>query len=283
MIKPHLLICFLFLFILNGCKQQEETVANYYDPVFDQTGKQYVDVTVPEPGALDSTVLVRSNIRDTKLFFSDTIVLPDEFYLDYAELMVPVELINAKPPTYDTFLVAKEYLYARKFVDELFPILPDSVWSMLKGDTLYNSSQSHTGDGITGSVRENISNLDDSKDFFSATEIKADSARDLFMADTILADQTELAPWRINDSIPYFENMENVFVDSTLKLLLDTVYVEVFDSSKIIPQLSFNVMCDELTDTLNRTDTILWEHDVTFRIFYPDDVDVFVEMVRVGG
>jgi formylglycine-generating enzyme required for sulfatase activity len=284
MMKFRLVICFFFLLILFGCKQQEQTVANYYNPVFDQTGKQFLDVSVPRPGALDSTVLVRSNLRDTKYFFSDTIMLPDEFYFDYAELMVPVDLINAKPPTYDTFLVAKEYLYSRDFVDELFPVLPDSVLKSIQSDTLLTPNSAGAA-GIHHSIDTIGFNplTDEWKQFYSAGEILTDTTRDLFMADTILADQLKLAPWKINDSIPYFDNMETVFVDSTLKLLLDTVFVEVFDSSKIIPQMAFDVMCDELTDTLTRTDTILWEHEVTFRRFYPEDVDVFVDMVRVAG
>ncbi|MDA3817990.1 MAG: SUMF1/EgtB/PvdO family nonheme iron enzyme [Prolixibacteraceae bacterium] len=281
MIKLHLLIYFSILLVFFSCKQKEQTVANYYEPAFDQTGKQYVDVSVPKPGALDSNVLVRSNIRDTRLFFSDTITLPDEFYFDFTELMVPVDLINAKPPTFDTFLVAREYLYSRKFVDDLFPVLPDSVLEALGNDTLYASTVIDTS-GIDND-HPRASFLSESKEFYSEKEILADTTRDLFMADTILADQLEIAPWKINDSIPYFENMETVFVDSTLRLLLDTVYVEVFDSSKIIPQMSFDEMCNELADTISRTDTILWDNEVTFRIFYPGDVDVFVDMVYVSG
>ncbi|MDA3879943.1 MAG: formylglycine-generating enzyme family protein [Prolixibacteraceae bacterium] len=276
--KQALVFLFIIL-IFTFCKQQEQTVANYYEPVFDQTGKQILQVNLPATSSLDSTVLIRSNLRDTRYYFSDTIIITEEFYFDYAELIVPVELINAKPPTFDTFLIAREYLYSHEFADILFPVIPDSI-RLLLADSLYANtqlSQSHTD------THTQHSDSVFYEGFYTYNEIVSDTTRDLFMADSILKMQTELAPWKIYDSIPYFNNMENVFVDSTLKLLLDTVYVEVFDSSKIIPQMPFDVMCDEFSDTISRDDIILWENEVVFRIFYPDDIDVFVEMVRVKG
>lgn len=278
-------LTFLILSIFfSNCKQQEQSIANYYEPVFDQTGKQIEQVDIPEPGSLDSTVLIRSNLRDTRYFFSDTILITEEFYFDYAELMVPVELINAKPPTYDTFLVARDYLYSHKFADTYFPVIPDSI-RLLLGDSI-SANMKYTGNIDSHSPTDTSTYQTDSvfyEDYYLYHEIVGDDRRDLFRADSILQAQTELAPWKIHDSIPYFSNMETIFVDSTLRLLLDTVYIEVFDSSKIIPQMSFDVMCDEFADTLSRTDTILWEHEVVFWIFYPEDVDVFVEMVRVPG
>lgn len=277
----------LFVSVLVTCKTAEQPVANFYKPVFDQTKNKLMPAGRPNQADLDTTVLIRSNIRETVVDFFDTIIITETFYIESGELAVPIELINAKPPKYDTFLVAHEYLVNSELVDVLFPVIPDSLFGILDSINLSfndNISESRvSSDSIPISLIPDTISTIANVEFLEVDEILADNHRDLFQADSVLLAIFSDAPWQIGDSIPYFNEMENTFLDSMLMLVYDTVYVRVFDPADIIPQLPFDVLSDIKIDTTDIVDSIIYHREVVFKIFYPNEVDLFIDMVRVAG
>ncbi|MGF7140403.1 formylglycine-generating enzyme family protein [Roseimarinus sediminis] len=309
MSKPKFVIMMLLLFVFAGCKSTEQRQANYYQPVFDHTRNEYVKTPSSKVARLDTTVLIRSNLRETVVPFVDTLFFDEDFELEFGELNVPLDLINEKPPSYDTFLVAREYLYNIKLIDLLFPVIPDSLkalWGEAPDsstnniqapvDTLVDVSDeqepqhrllqtdqfSDSGrmDSLTD-IKAPLQAAD--KAFLTFEEVLADTTRDLLDADSILYAMNNEAPWRTGDSIPFIYEMPALYLDSTLLLLFDTVYVEIFDSTKIVPQLPLDSLSKEYTEIVNFKDTMYIDEEVRFKIFYPEDVDVFIEMVRVQG
>lgn len=371
----------ILLLVFSHCKTPEEPVkANYYNPYFDQTKKVYVKTPSTKNAKLDTAVLIRSNIRDSYYFKNDTIDIEDDFYFEYGELAVPLELINEKPPTFDTFLIASEYLFNSAYIDLLFPVIADTLLEVfnVEPDSLLQDSLVQLIDtvsldsisdvvesdiniepainnktiatkakpatistknkplGVFGRFIKNIfggNSQNDKKpiskttgatlnlykpedplvveidnlvidedtdslsdtifeeeleteneiEYYSTAEILDDSTRDLLDADSLMAALINEAPWQIGDSIPFFEGFSNYFLDSALILLFDTVYVEIIDSSKIVPQLAIEELSNELVDTILIPDRFIYEYKVTFRIFYPEDEDVYVDMIRVQG
>jgi len=285
MVIIHKLFLFVAVVLLSvSCKTKEQT-ANFYRPHFDQTKTQYVKTPNVKTAELDTVVMIRSNLRDHVFLFSDTIIIEEEFYIESGELAVPLELINSKPPKFDTLLVAANYLFSTDFIDVLFPILPDTL-----ADQFFKSSQADSVDysmnvdseQTIGSI-EQLKKAETRKAFLSVPEILADSTRDLYEADSILHTIIGDAPWQIGDSIPYFDGMSNLFLDSALMLVFDTLRIRVFDPTDIIPQMSFSVLSDTRIDTIQLVDTLFYTNEVTIRIFYPDEIDLFVDMVRVQG
>lgn len=281
----HWLILILVVVLLTvTCKTTEKT-ANYYRPYFDQTKSEYVKTPNAKSAELDTIVMIRSNLRDHLHHFVDTIIISETFFIESGELAVPTALINSKPPKYDTLLVAASYLFSTDFIDVLFPILPDTI-----ADQFFKNSQT---DSVENSMNvDSVQTIDSTeqfkiaesrKAFLSVPEILADSTRDLYEADSILHTIIGDAPWQIGDSIPYFKGMNNLFLDSVLMLVFDTLRIRVFDPSDIIPQMSFAVLSNIKTDTIQLADTLFYEDEVTFRIFYPDEIDLFIDMVRVQG
>jgi len=277
----------LFVSVMVTCKTAEQPVANFYKPVFDQTKKKLVPAGRPNQADLDTIVLIRSNIRETVVEFFDTIIISETFYIESGELAVPIELINAKPPKYDTFLVAQKYLVNSELIDVLFPVVPDSLAGIIDSINLNYNDNITDREIITDSISnipipDTISTVAN-VEFWEVDEILADKRRDLFQADSVLTAIFSDAPWQIGDSIPYFNGMENTFLDSMLMLVYDTVYVRIFDPADIIPQLPFDVLCDIKIDTTDIVDSIIYHREVVFKIFYPDEVDLFIDMVRVAG
>jgi formylglycine-generating enzyme required for sulfatase activity len=280
--------------VLVTCKTVEQPVANYYKPVFDQTKNKLMPVGRPNQADLDTTVLIRSNIRETVVEFFDTIIISETFYIESGELAVPIELINAKPPKYDTFLVAQKYLVNTELVDVLFPVIPDSLAGVIDSLNLnYNDSitvprkntdyLAFAADSFSNNSFNDSINAHVVAEFFEVDDILADEQRDLFQADSVLQAIFSDAPWQIGDSIPYFKGMENTFLDSMLLLVYDTVHVRIFDPADIIPQLPFDVLSDIKIDTIDIVDSIIYHREVVFKIFYPNEIDLFIDMVRVTG
>jgi formylglycine-generating enzyme required for sulfatase activity len=303
----------LFLFLM-ACKTPELPTANTYNPYFDQSKKEYVKTPNLNNAQLDSILLIRPNIRNVSVVYFDTIVMEEQFILEHGVLAIPVEIINAKPPTYDTFLVATEYAFNAEFINSLFPVISDTFRAELMKEVTLSSSDSlfsdshividtliadgknvsidsdlfatnlNSTDTIQSSILPNDSSLIDVENsFFTTAEILSDERRDLFEADSILSDLLSEAPWRIGDSIPWFQDMNPYFLDSILLLSFDTVYVEIYDPSKIIPQLSIDVLNDEVFDTIYERNEYCFADTVTFKIFHPEEEDIFIDMVRVQG
>lgn len=300
-------------------------IANVYKPVFNQIDPSLNNVKTIPQSELDTTVLIRSNLKDEVYTYRDSVIVDEDFYFRRAELAVPLELINEKPPTYDTFLLVQNYLFTAQLVDLLFPPKVDSL-ALLQADSVLlaesdtlvvpdqkpgdddqlfidkvktffgrivnKNAKKNTHDSVDKIESKTNDTADympvDSveiikKEFYTIDEIKADTVRDLFLADTIIQAIIDDVPWKKGDSIPYYSGMNNMFRDSTLKLIADTVYVEVFDSSKIIPQLSYTELCNEFIDTVRVVDYFIVESQLLFKRFYADKVDLFIEMVRVQG
>ena len=121
-----LLFFTVFFVAFVSCKPKQQTVYNY-QPVFDQTKKTYVKTPSTRGLLLDTIVLIRSNLREEVAVMTDTIEHEQTFEFCHSELIVPLELINAKPPTYDTFLVAKDYSFQQRFINDLFPLIAEKV------------------------------------------------------------------------------------------------------------------------------------------------------------
>ncbi len=268
------------VFLLWQCKTPEVPTERHYKPVFNQMQQSRPSVPKFSPEDVDTLALIRSNLIDEFLYVNDTIVIEDNFYLQYAELAIPIELLNAKPPVYDTFLVAREYLFTRDFVDVLFPLKPQKYYenliidedTMNVSDSLY-SPLNNTADTI----------LIVEKELYSKVEIFEDTLRDLYDAENVIDALLLDVPWKTGDSIPYIGGMENIFRDSTLVLLFDTVYVRYIDPKDIVPPMEFDVMCNTFVDTVSMTKQFIYNDEITFKRFYPEEINVFVEMVKVVG
>ena len=233
-----IILVFVFgLFIT--CKTAKEPIANYYKPLFDQSKKVYISTPNIKEAQLDTLVLIRSNLRDKVAFFSDTLYFNEPFYIESGELAVPIELINAKPPKFDVFLVAKEYVFKRDYIDVLFPRLSNSMLHFIDGqlasdsivsDEINDSNKAVLVDSLI-SNRSIIKDVDSNygfsavskKRYLTLSEIMADTTRDLFQADTLIQSLISEAPWHVGDSIPYFSAMPNTYLDSAMMLLFDTV------------------------------------------------------------
>jgi formylglycine-generating enzyme len=273
-----LVLLFLSVILFN-CKSQEQPRANFYRPVFDQTRKQFVSTPVPVQAELDTTVLIRSNLRDTIITYIDTIVVSDYFYLESGELAIPVELLNAKPPKYDTFLIAESYVFKADYIDVLFPVIQHDSHI----DSLLGLSDVPIADTFQVDTLRFSNDGDGQLNYLSIEEILADSTRDLYGAESIIEALIIDAPWKIGDSIPFVIGTENVFLDSSMMLLFDTVQVRFIDPTEILPALPFNVLSNIKVDTVFIADTLFYNREVVFTIFHPDEIDLFVDMVRVRG
>jgi len=111
-----------------GCKTQEKQPRLVdYQPYFDQSGKNYIKTPSSKGVNLDTLVKVWDNLRDRVCIIDDSIPIYNEMNYVSGELIVDVELINEKPPTLDTFLIVKGYLFQKELVNTLFPVIPDSL------------------------------------------------------------------------------------------------------------------------------------------------------------
>ncbi|MBN2805512.1 MAG: SUMF1/EgtB/PvdO family nonheme iron enzyme [Prolixibacteraceae bacterium] len=341
-----LLAVFVLLWVMAQCKTPEP--ARVYTPVFDQTTRQYVKTTPHRPD-LDTSVLIRSNVLENLVIALDTISLEEQFTLESAELAVPLELINEKPPLYDTFLVVADYRYPASYVDLLFPVIPLAIIEAMtsdqngSSDTLHpeqlslsevspnkkpmvsESAPSHkaskkpsiflskkerlarknrkeidkilalkqaeTSEGKTVNVvQEEV--LADTilaaeplvvKEIYTRDEILADTTRDLLDATNILDQHLSEVAWKIGDSIPFYHGMDSYFLDSSLIILYDTVYVEVIDSSRMVPQLSFDSLTNIQLEKLELVFRFYVNERLIFKVFHPEIDDVFIDMIRVQG
>jgi formylglycine-generating enzyme required for sulfatase activity len=215
-------------------------------------------------------------------------VLPDSLLFDNLNdvLLVPekyeeaAEIIEAEP-----VIEIKE--------DDSFADKIKSFFSRLAGNEDNNIRDESVNEDVApdnGALIEHVEPvmiteelIKEKKDFYTADEVLADSTRDLFEAEAIIEAVFKDAFRQIGDSVPYYSNMAFMFRDSTLKLVYDTVYVEIFDSSKVIPQMAYDVMCNTFIDTVTITNDLIYSSVLEFKRFYPDEVDLYVDMVRVAG
>jgi formylglycine-generating enzyme required for sulfatase activity len=292
--KIAFLIFFFLLISFVSCKPKKQTVYNY-QPVFDQTKKTYLKTPSSRGVVLDTIVLIRSNLREEVAIITDTIDHEETFEFCHGELIVPLELINAKPPTYDTFLVAKDYLFQQRFINDLFPMVAEKVRAKYGiSDSMANAQPiDFAAETFDTSTTINPSVVYDSilirklvaklPPYLSKEEILADNTRDVFQADSLLTNLLNEVPWRRGDSIPIYNDVSNYYIDSVIYLRFDTVKVEVFDSTKIIPQLPMNKLSKEVCVKVVEKEKYVVFDTVSFWVFHPEEDDIFIDMVRVEG
>src|SRR5574344_1283529 len=123
-----ILIGLLFLATIIGCKAPKPQKPRYvdYQPFFNQLDKSFEGNKYAK-NDLDTVVKILSNLRDEVYPITTTISFTDEFELSKGELLIDIELINEKPPLYDTFMVVKDFLMSEELMNTLFPLLIDTT------------------------------------------------------------------------------------------------------------------------------------------------------------
>jgi formylglycine-generating enzyme required for sulfatase activity len=298
-IRNLLFFAGLFLLTIFACKTQKQQHRYVdYQPYFDQTKKVFVKTPSSKNANLDTSVQILSNLREEVLKFEDTITFTQELELSSGELIIDIGEINEKPPIYDTFMVVKGFLFKDELVNSLFPVIPDSIKQELS-----NLTDSLSGKPTSDSLKNIGSQLPDSislsrvvnpifqpvkiqpvhKDFYTREEILSDTTRDLFDADTILNNLLSDIPWKKGDSIPYLKGFSKYQMDSMLLLQTDFAYVEIFDTSRAVKQYPLKKLIKEVTKKEMVHDQFVHSDKVVFKIFYKNEEDVFIDMVRVKG
>lgn len=281
----------LFLLAIFACKTQKQQPHRYvdYQPYFDQTKKEYVKTPSMKNVNLDTSVQILSNLREEIFEFNDTINFAQEFEFSSGELIIDVDQLNEKPPIYDTFLVVSGFLFKNELVNTLFPVIPDSFKLALSD---LNDSLAIEDPALADSLSLVIS-VDSSsllakvkpvqKAYYTRDEILSDTTRDLLDADAILNNLLTEIPWRKGDSIPYFKGFSCYLMDSALLLQTETAYVEIFDTSRVVKQYPFKNLVKEVVKKSIITDQLIRDEKVIFKVFYKNEEDVFVDMVKIEG
>lgn len=119
--------------------------------------------------------------------------------------------------------------------------------------------------------------------YYTREEILADTTRDLLDADTIIQSIFSSTGWMVGDSIPYYKGYSDYSADSTIKLDTKMVLVEIFDSTREVKQYPMKRLSREVIEKKLIPDQIVYTDRVVFQVFYNDEEDVFVKMIRVQG
>jgi formylglycine-generating enzyme required for sulfatase activity len=316
----YLLTLFLLVF---SCKTQKTPEPRYVDyvPFFDHTGLEFLKSPSPKGAKLDTLVCIWSNIRKEKVVFNETLLIEHDFEPPEANLIIDLELINEKPPLFDTLLKVTQISFTDKMVNTYFPVISDSfklsllfaqlspssvvIESIMTDSTLLpldplpvtiivsrdsypelmplKNSVSWKEMSNTVSPADTVIDARPPKFFYTRDEILADSTRDLFDANTIMDGLIADLGYTVGDTIPYEPELQSIKVDSFLYVETDTVIVEVFDSSRIVKQRPLDELMEETVGKLIVKDMIRIQGDVEFNVFHPDENDVFIDMVRVRG
>lgn len=263
-----IILCFITVCTFyTSCKSH--TQANYYQPVFDQTEKKFKKNPDRFATKLDTSILIRPNLKDETIFRNDTIAFSYVMTTETAELLIDLEILNEKPLKYDTFLVVNDYLYSRKWVDSNFPERTDSVF-IVTDPLAY-------GFDISEQFRDrDIFN----KDFLSKREVKMFQNRDFTNFDNAFTEVELSAPFNIGDSIPYQPMIDLLYDDGNLSLGFDTVYVPYREA---IPQFSIKELIHKDKELVLVEDTFFYSDEILFKRFYPEEEDIFIDMVMVEG
>jgi len=294
-IRKLLFFAGLFLLVIFACKTQKQQPHRYvdYQPYFDQTRRFFVKTPSLKDANLDTSVQILSNLREEVLEFKDTVPFTEELEFSSGQLIIDINLINEKPPIYDTFMVVKDFLFKDELVNTLFPVIPDSIKQALitLSDSLSGQS---TKDSLVNSLQpDSIAVVDSAfqtanekpvqKTFYTREEILSDTTRDLFEADTIMNALLTDIPWKIGDSIPYFKGFSNYLMDSMLLLQTDFAYTEIVDTARAVKQYTGKKLVKESTQKMIMSDQFVHSDKVVFKIFYKNEEDVFIDMVKVQG
>jgi formylglycine-generating enzyme required for sulfatase activity len=296
----YLIISGLVLLTIFACKTQKQQTHRYvdYQPYFDQTKRFYVRTPSLKDVKLDTSVQILSNLREEILEINDSVTFTLELEFSKGELIIDIDKINEKPPIYDTFMVVKGFIFKNELVNTLFPVIPDSFKL-----ELFNLNDSISVNQIHDSLNSDHTTWVDSmpvlhavdtvsklikvqpvqKPYFTREEILADTTRDLFDADSILNDLLADIPWKIGDSIPYFKEFTNYQMDSLLFMQTNVAYVEIIDTSRIVKMYPREMLYRQVSERSTISDEIFNIDKVGFKIFYEDEEDVFIDMVKVQG
>ena len=316
-------VAFLLLVISYSCKMQKEPEVrhfNYYKPVFDQTRKVFVKTPSYKHVHLDTMVKILSNLRNEIYEIKDTFLIDDEFEYSSGEMIIDVDLINEKPPVYDTVLVVKDFLFSRKMVDLYFPVIPDSVRMAIQtmNDSITGQETNLLPDSVQLSVIDSVADAhsltNDStwyeithnsyvervpvkkqasdttirvqkplKLIYTRADILADTTRDLFQADSILSDFQSKIFWDVGDSIPYFDGFNPYLLDSMLLMITDTVRVRIIDPEREPKQYPLEKVSRNIVQRKMVSSQYFYDDELVFLVYYKGEEDVFVPMVKVQG
>lgn len=118
----------IFIVVIIGCKAPKPQKPRYvdYQPFFNQLDKSFEGNKYAK-NDLDTVVKILSNLRDEVYPITTTISFTDEFEYYNGELLIDIELINEKPPLFDTFMVVKDFLMSEELMNTLFPLLSDTT------------------------------------------------------------------------------------------------------------------------------------------------------------
>jgi formylglycine-generating enzyme len=299
----HIAVITVMVYCFFSCKttKEPERVYAHYNPTFNQMNKEYVRTPSSKQAKLDTLVQILSNLRDELLERNETLVFNDELDLVKGELIIDIDLINEKPPIFDTFMVVNDYLFRGELFDRLFPVIPDSVrfeLLMLADSAMSiapDSTLTLTPDSIVTSTNElQILSANQDSIVFDSLKIKpnqyytfddvlADSTRDLLDADLIIKDFLKTVPWKTNDSIPYYKGYSNFIQDSMIQLITTQVYVEIHDPSRDVKQYPKNQLSNDIPYKHTIQNKFVHRDKFVFKMFYKDQRDVFIKMVRVTG
>lgn len=264
-----LLYSLVMIGILLSCRSKKEPVAYNYKPVFDQTNKSYARTSDLSLARLDTSVLIRSNLRSEVVNCDMTISFSLSLTYKEVELIADLSEINEKPPKYDTSLVVGDLLYRREWAEGLFPERSDSFYVVT--DPL----------GYGSDPTEQFRDRDIfNKQFLTRREIMMFQNRDFSLADSLFAAAAESAPFSIGEVIPYQEGINLLYFDGNVCLQFDTIYTPY---RVPIVQLPIDKLMRIQSVRTDFPDSFVYFDQVEFLRYFPEDEDVYVDMVRVQG
>ncbi len=305
--------------LFSSCNSQKNKPAKKYlkySPYFNQLEPSSKAKQLSKRNKLDTLVIIHSNLRIKNEILKDTSTYRSTIDIKMGELLIDVDLINEKPIIYDSFYYVSSYRYHKdmlevmkmeieanpKFVEDsnldderivalrkpLKPMIPH-----LKPKVYFTASNEFLLDlpvWFAESLMEEETMpvfpkvvKEKQKRFLSSTEMSAKLQLDQIQLSKLTSYILGDIPWFKGDSIPFFPDIETVYFDSLLVINFDTVLVlntELTQNDVIYPMDSIAI---EVDDSITLVEELPISEQVDFTIFYPDEQDVYVDMIRVEG
>ena len=306
--------------LVYGCKSQDASQKKRYldyKPYFNQLDPVSKSKQKPQNKDLDTLVIIHSNLRIKSEYVSDSSEIFSAIAVKTGELIIDVNLINARPTVFDTFYVVTDYKFHKDLLDvmkmevEANPqFMKDSKFNLTS-----NLSKRKTIEKLPKYLNTKVfyksvsSYLEQFPDWFAASMLEEERRPVFHVKLEIVEDKTFLEseemsnelnideiqlhkltryilgeiPWIPGDSIPYFSDIERVYFDSLLVVNFDTTLVlnkELTQENKVYP---LDSITHEVVDTIFLKDDFPIYEKVDYTIFYPNEKDVYIDMVRVEG
>lgn len=315
-----ILSVFFISFLFSGCKSGNIKSKKYleYRPYFNQLEATVKSKQLPSNKKLDTLVIIHSNLRIKNEFISDSSTFQSMVNVGMGELLIDIDLINEKAAVYDTFYYVSNYLYHMdmlevmrmeveanpKFIEDskielehLAAIRKDlkPLPTHYKTKVYFNESNHFLLDLpvwfaeslMEGELKPKFSKSflqkEKEKQFLTSTEmadeLKLDNIQLSKLTSYILGD----IPWFKGDSIPFFPGIETVYFDSLLVINFDTVRVLNTELTKEVLMYPMDSLTTEGADSILLIEGFSVSEQVDYTIFYPDEQDVYIDMIRVEG